>query len=538
MHKHLLIIVLLFIAASSNAQTRSYWSNTAEPQTTSERYIIPAKYRTLALNFESMKSKLAEAPMEFTAQARQGNFIVELPMPNGTFARFQVEESPVMHPVLAAKYPDIKTYRGYGLDDGTATLRMDITPLGFHAMILSAYHSAVYIDPYQKGDLVHYISYYKDDFVEAQRNKANNYWECRTVEEMDAAVKKQIEDMIASNSMPQTGPQLRTYRLAVTATRTYTNFHGGVAQASAAIAVTVNRVTGVYERDLAVRMVLIPNNDTLILTNATSPYPFTSENPSSTMLNQNQTFIDGRIGSANYDIGHVVSTGDGGIAGLGVVCRAGNKARGATGRPQPVGDPFDIDYVAHEMGHQFGANHTQNQNCNRVASAAYEPGSASTIMGYAGICPPDLQNNSDDYFHVHSIIEMRNYIAGFGGGCPVVTNTGNTQPTVSFGANGFSIPIQTPFTITGSGSDADGDTLTYCWEQYDLGPPGPPSPTATQGPVFRSLLPTLSPSRTFPRLQNLLTNTTNVGETFPTVSRSLNFRLTVRDRRGGVNFTT
>ncbi len=538
MQKRLLLAVALFFTFSANAQTRSYWSTTAEPQTTSERYIIPAKYRTLALNFESMKSKLADAPMEFTAQARQGNFIVELPMPNGTFARFQVEEAPVMHPDLAAKYPDIKTYRGYGLDDGTATLRMDITPLGFHAMILSAYHSPVYIDPYQKGDLVHYISYYKDDFVEAQRNKANNYWECRTVEEMDAAVKKQIEDMIASNSMPQTGPQLRTYRLAMTATRSYTNFHGGVAQASAAIVVTVNRVTGVYERDLAVRMVLIPNNDTLILTNATSPYPFTSENPSSTMLNQNQTFIDGRIGSANYDIGHVVSTGDGGIAGLGVVCRAGYKARGATGRPQPVGDPFDIDYVAHEMGHQFGANHTQNQNCNRVASAAYEPGSASTIMGYAGICPPDLQNNSDDYFHVHSIIEMRNYIAGLGGGCPVVTNTGNTQPTVSFGANGFSIPIQTPFTITGSGSDADGDTLTYCWEQYDLGPAGPPSATATQGPVFRSLLPTLSPSRTFPRLQNLLNNTTNIGETFPTVSRSLNFRLTVRDRRGGVNFTT
>ncbi len=538
MHKRLLFVAALCFTFSANAQTRLFWTNTAEPQVTTERYIIPAKYRMLSLNFEAMKSKLADAPMEFTAQARQGSFIIELPMPNGTFARFKVEESPVMHPDLAAKYPDIKTYRGFGLDDGTATLRMDITPIGFHAMILSAYHSTVFIDPYQKGDITHYISYYKEDFVAAQRNNANSYWECRTNEEMEASVKKQIEEMIATNSMPQTGPQLRTYRLACTATRSYTNFHGGVPQASAAIAVTVNRVTGVYERDLAVRMVLIPNNDTLILTNATSPYPFTSENPSSTMLNQNQTFIDGRIGSANYDIGHVVSTGDGGIAGLGVVCRAGQKARGATGRPQPVGDPFDIDYVAHEIGHQFGANHTQNNNCNRVASAAYEPGSASTIMGYAGICPPDLQNNSDDYFHVHSIIEMRNYIAGFGGGCPVVTNTGNTQPTVSFGANNFSIPIQTPFTITGEGNDADGDTLTYCWEQYDLGPAGPPSPTATQGPLFRSFLPTLSPSRTFPRLQNLLNNTTNIGETFPTVSRQLNFRLTVRDRRGGVNFTS
>lgn len=534
----LLIAAALCFTISANAQTRSYWNAVPEPQTTNERYIIPAKYRTMALDFEAMKAKLAEAPMEFTAQARQGTFIIELPMPNGKFARFQVEESPIMHPDLAAKYPDIKTYRGFGLDDGTATLRMDITPIGFHAMILSAYHSPVFIDPYQKGDIRHYIVYFKEDFVEAQRNNANSYWECRTSEEMEEAVKKQIDALIESGTVFQTGPQLRTYRMAMTATRSYTNFHGGVPQASAAIVVTMNRVNGVYEKDLAVRMVLIPNNDTLILTNTSSPYPFTSENPSSTMLNQNQTFIDGRIGNANYDIGHVVSTGDGGIAGLGVVCRTGQKARGATGRPQPVGDPFDIDYVAHEIGHQFGANHTQNQNCNRVASAAYEPGSASTIMGYAGICPPNLQNNSDDYFHVHSIIEMRAYIAGLGGSCPVVTNTGNTQPTVSFGTDNFSIPIQTPFTITGEGNDADGDTLTYCWEQYDLGPAGPPSATATQGPLFRSLPPTLSPSRTFPRLQNLLNNTTDIGETFPTVSRQLNFRLTVRDRKGGVNFTS
>ncbi|MDW8436664.1 MAG: M12 family metallo-peptidase [Chloroherpetonaceae bacterium] len=539
MHRHSLITALLLLTfASAAAQTRSYWQDVSAVESRGERFIEPARYRLLALDFDAMKAKLADAPMEFTAEAKRGTFVIELPMPDGSFEKFQVEESPVMHPDLARKHPDVKTYRGYGIDDGTATLRMDVTPLGFHAMILSAKHSAVFIDPYQRGDLEHYISYYKKDFIEAQRGKASSYWECRTNEQMEESVKKQIEELIKSGELPRTGPQLRTYRLACTATRSYTNFFGSVAAASAALAVTVNRVTGVYERDLAVRMVLIPNNDTLILTNATNPYPFTSDNPSSTMLTQNQTFIDDRIGSANYDIGHVVSTGDGGIAGLGVVCRAGNKARGATGRPQPVGDPFDIDYVAHEIGHQFGANHTQNNNCNRVASAAYEPGSASTIMGYAGICPPDLQPNSDDYFHVHSIIEMRAYIAGAGGQCPQITNTGNAQPVATVGASGFSIPIQTPFTITGSGTDADNDTLTYCWEQYDLGPAGPPSPTATQGPLFRSFQPSLSSSRTFPRQQDLLNNTTNIGETFPTVSRALNFRLTVRDRRGGVDYST
>ncbi len=538
------LLMLAFLISSqigfAQFSSQNLWSDIDASQivTTAERYIVPQEFRSVKLDAEGMKTLLSNAPMEFTEAARTNSLKLYLPIPDGSMQEFKIIESPVMAPELAAKYPGIKTYLGQGIDDPSAVVRLDITQFGFHAMILSP-NGDIFIDPYALGDLENYISYYKRDFRNDQKT-----FECEVIS--DEGRLQELNYLKESMVLTPTGPQLRTYRLALACTGEYAAFFGGtVSGAMSAIVTSVNRVTGVYEKEVAIRMVLVANNDTLIFTNASSD-PYTNNNGSA-MLGQNQTTVDSRIGPANYDIGHVFSTGGGGVAYLGVICINGSKAGGVTGSPQPVGDPYDIDYVAHEMGHQYGANHTFNGTAgscsggNRNASTAYEPGSGSTILAYAGICSPqNLQNNSDAYFHVASFDEIVNYTNfGSGNGCAVKTNTGNNAPTVTVPSGGFSIPKSTPFALTGSATDPDGDQLTYCWEEYDLGPAGAPGTPSGNAPIFRSWNPTASPTRYFPRLINLLGNNTVIGEILPTYARNLTFRLIARDNKaggGGVNY--
>ncbi len=489
----------------------------------------PHAYRLFELDEGRLEEFLSRAPMEDTEPSPEAQPVMTLPMPDGTFARFRVEESPILSADLAAEHPELRTYIGQGLDDPTATARLDRTPAGFHAIILSA-DGTVYIDPYQRGDTRHYISFRKSDIDQRPP------FDCDVIEPAEKLREARIL------ALPS-GANRRTYRLAVTATGEYTTFLGSVAQAQAQITTTVNRVTGIYEREVAIRLNIV--NFNIYANAATDPFP-TGTVVDGALLNQNQTDLDTNVGAANYDIGHILSRnpppGGGGLAQLGVVC-GGSKARGGTSLPNPSGDAFDVDFVAHEMGHQFGGQHPFNGttgNCGnpgqRIAGTAYEPGSGTTIMAYAGICGAEnVQNNSDDYFHIISLQQITDYRDG-GGACGVQAATGNSPPNVNAGPN-FTIPTGTPFTLTATGSDPNGDPITFTWEQFDLGTASPP-PNNADGPLFRSRRGTASPSRTFPRLQDILSGAPTPWEILPTVNRTLNFRVTARDNRaggGGVN---
>jgi hypothetical protein len=519
-----------------------------------ERLVEPNIYKTFRLDKTALKNLLDAAPLEASNRAGAGQTFLTLPLPDGKFSRFEIQESPIMEAPLAAKYPNIKTYVARGIDDPTATARISYSPTGFRAMVLSE-KGTVMIDPYAIGDSDNYISYSKADV------QKEHFFVCELTEQLSFVgdfYKEQL-DLGQEGSAVATGETLRTYRLALAATGEYTNVFrqaGDTDEQAKARAleqqiIVMNRVNGVYERDVAIRMILIANNDQIIYTDpATDPY---TNNNGSTMLGQNTNNLNSVIGSANYDIGHVFSTGGGGVATLNGPCGS-NKARGVTGLSNPVGDPFSIDYVAHEMGHQWGANHTFNGgtgNCgggNRVASSAYEPGSGITILGYAGICgTQNLAANSIDTFHVKSIEAITNYSqTGNGNACAIQNPTGNTPPAVTIVGGPYNIPKQTPFALTATATDAENDSLTFDWQEYDLGSTttGIPNSDADGNPrpIFRPYLPTSNGTRYFPSMQYILNNA-NVppasqfgyltGELLPAITRTMNFKVIVRDNRAG-----
>lgn len=502
-----------------------------------DAWVQPGRHQTAQLSLPHLTALLEDAPHESAVALADSESVIVLPMPDGTMARFAFVASPVMAPALGAKYPEITTYVGRGIDDPAASVRFDITPSGFHAQVLSP-NGAVYVDPLWRGDRANYASYYKRDL--ARRDGAT--FSCLTHQfGIDEAVAISAAAAVSGSVAGGTsGDTLRTYRLACAATGEYTNFHGGgVVNGLAAVVTAINRVTGIYEIELGIRLELVANNDLVIYTSpATDPY---TNNDGFAMLTQNQSALNSVIGSSNYDIGHVFSTGGGGVAAFQAVCRNTSKAQGVTGLPSPIGDPFYVDFVAHEIGHQFGGSHSFNgttNNCccgNRSGSTAMEPGSGSTIMAYAGICGADnLQLNSDPYFHAISVQQISSYVqTGFGATCSADTATGNTSPTVSAGPN-HAIPGRTPFALTATASDAESATLTYAWEEYDTGVAAVLSaPDNGSSPLFRSFDPTPDPTRTFPQLSHVLNGTSTTSEKLPTTSRSLLFRVTVRDNQAG-----
>ncbi len=493
------------------------------------------KYSTLInIDVNQLNQQLANVPQRHLSSKHQG-VVLQFPNQLGKPESYLVQEASLMEPELQEQFPEIRSFVGKGIDNPAAIIRFSISPQkGFSGMVLSD-GKTVFIEPYT-ADLKTYIS-----FINSNEDGPRQEFICET-EYQPSSYDLTDEEYTAQRNAND--GVLRTYRLALACTVEYAQFHGGtVGSVLAAMNTTMNRVNGVFERDLGLTMVIVANNQNIIFLGPdVNSDPYTNGSGIA-MLGQNQDTLDAvdnlgnpvYIGSENYDIGHVFSTGGGGIASLNSPCVPGSKARGVTGQFSPVGDTFDIDYVAHEMGHQYGGNHTQNNNCQR-SGVSVEPGSASTIMGYAGICNPNVQNNSDDYFHGENIREMwANISSGNSSFCFVGSPTNNAAPVVNAGAN-YTIPVSTAFVLRGSATDADtASGLTYCWEQTDTTPATmPPQSTNNNGPLFRSLDPSISPDRYMPPLGTVLSGSlATTWEVVPSVGRTMNFSLTVRDNEVG-----
>ncbi|MDQ2746314.1 MAG: FG-GAP-like repeat-containing protein [Acidobacteriota bacterium] len=601
-----------------------------------QRAVTPEKYRVFQLDRTSLKNSLADLPSENTDAARETPLIMEVPMPDGSVQRFRMEQTNVISPEIAASLPDWKTFTGYGIDDTTAVGQFDWNVLGFHGYIETD-KGIVYIDPYQKGDTKNYLVFYKHEFgaplepfVEREINKS-----------MLEVVKPENRTFAPEFSF---GTTVRTYRLAIATTGEWSRNAAGVdptnptqtplqiRQAAYAVVITtINRLNGIYTRELASRFQNVnpnlDNNQTNIIFDnpATDPYDNTSGGPGNDQLAINHTTLRDRVGVNNYDIGHLYGTTGGGVAAKASLCDNAIKGQGYSARDNNTGDPFVVDYVAHEMGHQFGGDHTYNDLdtaasngvcTTRAPLEAFEVASGSTIMSYVGICAAgrNLQQNVDfgiPSFHISSLTVINTNITTGDPSttaCGTASTTINAVPTINAGAS-YTIPKLTPFELNASATDADTadvPNLLYSWEEYDLAPTSPaptpmpspqPSPTPfvpilgasgpganpagtydvdTDGvlrPLFRAFAPRASNARTFPSLSYILNPANNdsagsnqppltytgtsatgavcppadpntdpptpaqicvVGERLPTVNRTMNFRVSVRDRRGGV----
>lgn len=518
--------------------------NEKEIPTPGKRVIVPQKYKTYHLVGDNLKNILWSAPTEKEARLQLSPAIIELPMPDGTMQKYRVVNSPVMAPELAAAYPDIRTFNVMAIDEPGVYGKLDYSEMGFHAMIRKT-GTDVYIDPYCQLNYTDYITY---NTVDYDKDPA-------LIPHCQGVLKDEFNQRKAhpgsgsgpkSLATPCIGDQLQTYRTAVACTHQYAQAATGltsptVAQTLAKIVTTVNRVDGVYETDLACKMELVAT-ETLVIFPVATGDPFTGNSNAGTLINESQTQIDNRIGDANYDAGHTFSTGGGGLSTLAGICNTGQKASSITGSPSPTGDPYDIDYVAHEMGHNFGGDHTFNSTTNACSGnqnpgTMVEPGSGITIMAYAGICSPnDDSAHSIPYFHTASFDEITaNTLGGTGNSCPVITATGNNPPVVT--SNGtFTIPKSTPFILTGSATDPDGDILTYSWEENDNNSTGHNWNSGAK-PFFRNFNPSSLPTRMFPKLATVLTGTYNtaasIGEYLPSTAQTMTFRLVARDGKMG-----
>lgn len=514
---HLVFCIAIFFLALNARSQQTYWKS----EISNGKHLpsfIAADSKSKPSYF-SLNEKVFETAIQSVSKEVYGK--VYFPIAKGEYKAFTIIETPVFSPDLAKKYPQIRSFTGLSADR-KIKIRFSTSQKGLQAMTIDLEdHSVAFI---QKTDQ-EYIQY-----TGKSELNAKDAFTCHTL-------KAGLGQRIASKTLAD-DQTLRRYRIAVSTTGEYTNYHGGtVADALAAINATLTRVNEVFETDLAVTLELVANNDQVIFTDAdTDPY-------NGNLNSQVQGTLTSIIGEANYDVGHLFQrdSNNGNAGFIGSVCIDNRKGSAFSSGVNPEGDLFDLDFVAHELGHQFGANHTWSFESEGTGVQA-EPASGTTIMGYAGIVPGnDVEPNGDDYFHYYSIQQITDYLETVS--CAATTDLTNAPPVI-VPSNDFVIPISTAFVLEANAIDPNAaDVLTYAWEQIDNGVVTTSSfgPQNASGANFRSLPPSTSPNRYFPKLSEValgnLTQTqperSSAWETVSSIQRELNFAVTVRDNAAG-----
>lgn len=536
MKKLLLTFYLGLSTILIQAQTATFWKKiNSKEHTPTEKNKLPNisdEFELYQLDETGLKNYLAKINNKLVQEG------IEISLPNafGIQERFLVSESSNFAPELQSKYPEIRSYKGVGITDKSATVFFSNSPIGIQTMILRAGKDSEFIESYSKTKSIYKLI--------TSKNRSNNNMPiaCSTEE---IALSQQLQNK--TSKIKADNQVFKTFRLALSCNGEYSNYFGGtIAGSLAGMNATMTRINGILGNDLAVKFEIIPNNDLLIyLDPLTDPYSDSStgaDNTNGATWNlELQNNLTATIGNASYDVGHLLSaTGGGGNAGcIGCICidpsvskpRGKGSAWSAPSNNTPQGPNFDIDVVAHEMGHQLGGNHTFSFKVEGTG-ANIEPGSGSTIMGYAGVTSFDVQAHSDDYFSVNSVIQIQNNLSLKT--CSSNTPITNNPPIINAGSN-YSIPKGTAFILKGTGSDPNGDPINYTWEQNDSAVTEIDAnsicfPTKADGPLFRSFKPNSSPIRYMPALNDVLANKlTTKWESVSNIERTLNFSLTGRD---------
>ncbi|MEZ5056594.1 MAG: M12 family metallo-peptidase [Saprospiraceae bacterium] len=544
----LFTLTLSMMLSGLFAQTApNFWVYTPEAQLKSnpdlERDLMPTEYLTYELNLPALKEYLKDAP----EKGSQTDFTMRFPLKNGQFTTFRVWEAPVMHPDLAARFPNIKTYEGRSLK-GNYSISFGYGDHGFHGSIREG-KNFTYIDPYAISDTRNYQVYdVKNTNIDAANGPAAACGFNPAVhgsdlnEKLDMTyLKDDVQGKVNADKV-----ELRTYTMVMACTGEFANRQGGTTSGVlSAFNTMIDRLNQIYQMEFAATFIIHPETDKVIFLNPVNdPYP--QGNEGGEILGINANVVNARINRNSYDISHCFTArcnDVGGIASLGSLCN--QNASGVTCHSGGSVSFTVVNITAHEVGHQFSCSHTWDNCGSPQRSTPYEPGSGTTIMSYAGLCGAQniVNGINDDYFHVNSLEQAYffTHVAN-GNSCADVTVTENHYPVVSLPyINGFYIPNGTPFVLEGAANDEDGDDLTYCWEQFDQDPIvaniGFP---VGNSPIYRSYYPGEDSIRYFPRIGTILGyQDTLPWEMLARYARDMTFRLTVRDNdpnAGGVRW--